>query len=586
MKSLSNFWKMKTYFYIALLMCNSAIIKAQCTFNPIITPTSLSLCPNQTDTLWTQQADSYQWFKSGTPISNSNQRFLLVNQVQDAGSTFIVSSIINGCSEASPSVLVSAFSIPALSISVANGLSNSGCEGDIRQLVLNDPFNLNILWFKNGVQQSNETNDTLNVNQSGLYSAVAFTDQCPLYSQTSALTSITFFPASTPTISFNSSNLELSTSTNASSYQWYLDGVAIANSNTANFLPPANGVFQVEAIFGTSCSRLSAEYSYTSFIQICPHDPTISPNDLVLCPNSSDTLFTQIGDAYQWYKDGNLIQGASDSFLIVNSFMDSGSSFSVATTLNSCTELSPSVLVDGWLFLPMTVITYGLDNPPLCEGDTLILQVNQPYTENITWFLNGNAIAGQTNDSLFVTQSGTYSVTGFTSLCPTFSDVSLPLEYNFGAAPIPELTYYPVSNTLGTNVNAVQYFWNFNGVSIPNATTQLINLGEAGSYNLICIYSNGCSANSLPYQYVPAGLDEVQNFGLNIQPNPAKDVVNIRIPEFGKLVVMNLSGQQVATSEYSKGMHQIHTADWKPGVYLFQFQSAQGIHSAKVLITD
>ena len=577
---------MKTYFCIALLMCTFVISKAQCTFNPIITPTSLSLCPNQTDTLWTQQADSYQWFKSGTPISNSNQRYLLVNQVQDAGSSFIVSSTINGCSEASPSVLVSAFSIPALSISIANGLSNSGCEGDIRQLVLNEPFNMDIRWFKNGVQQTNETNDTLNVNQSGLYSAVAFTDQCPLYSQTSALTSLTFIPATTPTISFNSSNLELSTSTNASSYQWYLNGTAIANSNSANFLPQANGVFQVEAIFGTSCSRLSAEYSYTSFIQICPHDPTISPDNLVLCPNSSDTLFTQIGDAYQWYKDGNLIQGATDRFLVVNSFMDSGSSFSVATTLNSCTELSPSVLVDGWLFLPLTVITYGFDNPPLCEGDTLILQVNQPYTDNITWFLNGNAIAGQTNDSLFVTQSGTYSVTGFTSLCPNYSDVSLPLDYNFGAAPIPELTYFPVSNTLGSNVTAVQYSWTFNGATIPNATTQLINLGEAGTYSLNCSYSNGCSANSLPYQYVPAGLDEVQNFGLNVQPNPAKDVVNIRIPEFGKLVVFNLSGQEFMHVNLQRGTQQISTSNWKPGIYLFQFRSSKGIHSAKVLITD
>jgi hypothetical protein len=577
---------MKTYIYIALLICNSAIIKAQCTFNPIITPTSLSLCPNQTDTLWTQQADSYQWFKSGTPISNSNQRYLFVNQVQDAGSTFVVSSTINGCSEASPSVLVSAFSIPALSISIANGLSNSGCEGDIRQLVLNDPFNLDIRWFKNGVQQGNETNDTLNVNQSGLYSAVAFTDQCPLYSQTSALTSLTFIPDTTPTILFNSANLELSTSTYAPSYQWYLNGVAIANSNSASYIPQVNGAFQVEAIFGTSCSRISEEYSYTSFIQTCPHDPTISPDNLVLCPNSSDTLFTQIGDAYQWYKDGNLIQGATDSFLVVNSFTDSGSSFSVSTTLNSCSELSPSVLVDGWFFLPLTVSTYGLDNPPLCEGDTLILQVNQPYSENITWFLDGNVLAGQTNDSLVVTQSGTYSVTGFTSLCPNYSDVSLQLDYNFGAAPIPELTYFPVSNTLGSNVTAVQYTWTFNGTTIPNATTQLINLGEAGTYSLNCLYNNGCSANSLPYQYVPVGLIEVPNFGLNIQPNPAKDIVNIRIPEFGNLVVFNLSGQELMHVDLQRGLQQISTSNWKSGIYLFQFRSSKGIHSAKVLITD
>jgi hypothetical protein len=90
----------------------------------------------------------------------------------------------------------------------------------------------------------------------------------------------------------------------------------------------------------------------------------------------------------------------------------------------------------------------------------------------------------------------------------------------------------------------------------------------------------------LPYQYVPAGLSEVQNFGLNIQPNPAKDIVNIRIPEFGKLVVLNLSGQEFMHVDLQPGIQQISTSNWKQGIYLFQFRSSKGINSAKVLITD
>src|SRR5215510_8040249 len=84
----------------------------------------------------------------------------------------------------------------------------------------------------------------------------------------------------------------------------------------------------------------------------CPFDPTVTPNNLILCPNESDTLWTQVYDSYQWYKDGNLIPGATNQYYVVNAFTDGGSYFAVSATASSCTEMSPQVLVDGWAFLP------------------------------------------------------------------------------------------------------------------------------------------------------------------------------------------------------------------------------------------
>ncbi len=163
----------------------------------------------------------------------------------------------------------------------------------------------------------------------------------------------------------------------------------------------------------------------------CEHNPTILPNDLIMCPNSIDTLWTQVYDSYQWYKDGNLIPGATNQYYVVSTYQDAGSSFSVNATLNSCTEMSPDVLVDGWAFLPVTVTTIGYSDT-LCIGDTLWLIINLPYTTNIKWYKNNVPIPGANNDTLIVITSGSYNVFGAPPQCPTYiQQLGIPMIYNF-----------------------------------------------------------------------------------------------------------------------------------------------------------
>jgi len=62
-----------------------------------------------------------------------------------------------------------------------------------------------------------------------------------------------------------------------------------------------------------------------SSVAQCPFDPTVTPADLILCPNSQGELATQSYDSYQWYKEGNPIPGATGQTLVVDAYNDSGS---------------------------------------------------------------------------------------------------------------------------------------------------------------------------------------------------------------------------------------------------------------------
>ena len=164
-----------------------------------------------------------------------------------------------------------------------------------------------------------------------------------------------------------------------------------------------------------------------SFSQ-CPHNPTITSIP-VMCPNSIDTLWTQAFDSYQWYMNGNPIGNATNQYFVVNSNIHAGSMFSVSATQNGCAEMSPQFLVDSWLFLPVTVMT--VDNPPYCNGDTVLLVLNPPYELSIQWTNNGSPISGANDDSLYITNNGVYNVTAAPSICPNYiqSCVNIPISF-------------------------------------------------------------------------------------------------------------------------------------------------------------
>ncbi len=243
----------------------------------------------------------------------------------------------------------------------------------------------------------------------------------------------------------------------------------------------------------------------------CPFDPTITPNDLILCPNAQGTLTTQAYDGYQWFQDGQPITGATEQTLQVNS-SQGGSQFTVSATLNGCTETSPAVLVDGWVFL-LPFIIHGGDEPYdigsqgeqlFCVGDTALLVLGLPYSENIQWTNNGMPINGATNDTLVVTGAGAWSASGAPAICPNFNQsVGVQVVTSFTPNQQPEIVVS--GDELCVSPSTYPHQWYLNGS--PIVADVCFAPTVSGVYTVTMDLPGPCDAPSDPAD-ISVGVDE------------------------------------------------------------------------------
>lgn len=368
---------------VFLWMGFSQISYAQCAHNPTVSG-DVMMCPNSSGTLTTQTADSYQWYKRGfsdptlVPIGGATSQTLPITSADDVLFYFAVEATVGGCTEMSPEVLVDGWVFMGITVMSEGDFEIGGsgemllCEGDTAFLSVMMPYDTNIVWYNGGNPIAGETETTLVVTEAGSFTVSGSPSLCPDYSE--------------------------------------FMGIDI--------------VVQV-----VQCGPVD-----------CPHNPTVE-GDLMLCPEGTGTLSTQTYDSYQWYKHSfsdttlELIPGATSQTLDITYFDDVLFYFAVEATENGCTEMSPKVLVDGWAFASISVMSEGdftiggNGELLLCEGDTAFLSVLMPYDTNVVWFNGGTPIAGQTETTLVVTSAGSYTVEASPTTCPDFSQtMGIPIE--------------------------------------------------------------------------------------------------------------------------------------------------------------
>lgn len=128
---------------------------------------------------------------------------------------------------------------------------------------------------------------------------------------------------------------------------------SFGDGTTSNTLMPthsyaANGTYTIKLTSYKCFFGQNLVSSRERTVTFCAHTNTVFPN-LLLCPNRSDTLWTQVADSYQWCDEtGTPIPGATNRSLIAWA----GRMYSVLTTVNGCTEMSAPMLVDTWLNNP------------------------------------------------------------------------------------------------------------------------------------------------------------------------------------------------------------------------------------------
>lgn len=261
---------------------------------------------------------------------------------------------------------------------------------------------------------------------------------------------------------------------------------------------------------------LSLFLSFAPFLFAqCSFVPTVSPNNLILCPNTSDMLQTEAYDSYQWLRDGQVLPGEVGQTLMVDAYNFGGSQVQVVATLNGCTDTSAAVLVDGWVFLlPYVIIETNCIYDPTAEAwrcginDTMKLTMGDPYDTLITWRNNQTPIVGANAKVFYVNASGSYTVSGSPLICPTFSQTT----------DVPVDVIFATSNDL--------------------TTTPL----------------------------------------LLVQPNPARDLLRVRYPQMleGRLRLIAADGREMLRQTMLGEEAMLSLTGLPSGIYLLQMESQTG----------
>ncbi len=311
----------------------------------------------------------------------------------------------------------------------------------------------------------------------------------------------------------------------------------------------------------------------TGFAQ-CTFTPTIQPPAPILCPDESINLATEPYDAYQWYKDGSPIPGATSQAIQVSYMLDGGSSFTVEATLDGCTEMSASTLVDGWIFLPPYVMHGGDEplnpEPPLqfCQGDTLLLTLSPGWTHNIIWTNNGAPIANESSPTLVITTPGSYTVSASTETCPNYVlGIGVSVDVNF----IPPMQ--PAIVDLGTEIcpypmgNSTQ--WYLNGQ--PYSTEDCITPSAPGPYTVFVDYGQPCQVTSEPW--LATGITDREQQQFIAAPVPADRMVSITWPGVlqpqGTWRLTDMSGRTVKSGAFPpRGNLTMDVQSLLPGTYM------------------
>ena len=256
---------------------------------------------------------------------------------------------------------------------------------------------------------------------------------------------------------------------------------------------------------GQTCSQFSATLAGivddTAGPGACPTctpppTPTITPaGPTTFCAGGNVTLNSSAASGNQWYWNGAVINGATDTSLIVAA----AGSYTVTTTASGC--ISAPSTATAVVVNPVPAAPSPSNGGPFCAGSSITLTA--PAVANATYAWTGpngftSALQNPTRANATAADAGTYSlavtVNGCTSPAGTTSVVVNPLP----ATPAPSNGGpYCAGGTIALSTPAVAgatYHWTGpNGFtsSLQNPTRANATLADAGTY-FVTVTTNGC----------------------------------------------------------------------------------------------
>ncbi len=249
------------------------------------------------------------------------------------------------------------------------------------------------------------------------------------------------------------------------------------------------GTYFVETNYGSCTSDSFSNRVTVSEVASGEGDAGISSSlGNPYCPSQGTTTLSTIGAlSYQWYKDGDVIEGATDQFYQTS---ESGI-FSVQVDLGDCST-SGSIDLQSELFdAEINVPEFNT----LDEGGSLYVFVvttaNNPVYE---WFWNDSLIAGATSDNYDITEIGNYRI-----VVTETSGCQGSREFEFVVTePFPEVANIP--NVVSPNSDGINDTWVIPQQYVSGTNTEVTIMTNSGKVVLRTNdYLNNWPENNMNY---------------------------------------------------------------------------------------
>lgn len=324
---------------------------------------------------------------------------------------------------------------------------------------------------------------------------------------------------------------------NPTSWQWLFPGATPASSSVQNpsfVCYDTPGVYDVTLIAGNGSG--TDTLLLAGFI-------TVNPDPVPLISITGSLLTSSAAQTYQWYYDGNLINGATNQ---TYNAQQSGIYSVNVTDANGCSGVAE---------IEIQLTQFQSADTIICEKyctDFYDASVNDPVAWQ--WQFPGGIPSTSTNQNpihICYNLPGVYDVILVTT--GTYGPDTLMLtDYInvIATPPIPIVTQ--TGNTLTSSV-AYSYQWQLNAVDIPGATNQSYTILQSGYYAVVTGNEAGCISSSAILNVVISGIaDALPPAAISVYPNPSNGNFQIELPFAVSpgstyLRMFNTLGQEVAT---------------------------------------
>lgn len=419
---------------------NTVSTTVNVTSTPVLSLSSVTICPGQTATLSVSGAGNYTW----TPGNTNGSTYTLT-----PGSNTTVSVIgANGTCTAQTTASVTIGS--GISISVN---SATLCTGQTATLTATGATSYT--WSTS----SNSSSITVSPFSTTVYTINGTNGAC------SGSNTTTVTVNSLPVISVNSASIcsgetATLTASGATSYTWS-NGV---NGTSQTLSPGISTVLTVNGTDANGCQNASAA---SSTINVTP-TPTLSLSSMTICPGQTVSLNASGAASYTWMPGGS----NNTTYTLAPA---SSTTVSLTGANGSCTAQATASITVG------SGLSVTVNSPTICAGQSATLTANG--ASSYTW--NTSA----TSNSIVLTPTATtvYTVDGSSGACSGSGTATVTVNQLPVVAVNSESICSGTSATL-TASGAVTYTWS----TATTGNTETVSPASNTSYTVTGTDINGC----------------------------------------------------------------------------------------------